>query len=223
MNWDKFCDQWYTPDPDDIREVNFLPYAEYGDYIYGTCHPLFPVKIPIGAFIAGGYAVSAVAGISHDDIDVWLSPEIQDWVPDNTHTLSFESQWAKSYLPKEFFGDKIQVMKIRYSNPLNLIRCFDISICQAVLYHPNKAIIHRDLWNYLQTGVARAMCTAHDIKRMYKYARRFTTPLQDMFSGADLEKAGLQPGWTQQELNALLRARIPDEEYEEQEHLMDML
>jgi len=217
MNWGVFYDQW--PAPEAIRQVNFLPYAEYGDYIYGICHQLFPVEIPIGAFIAGGYAVSAVASTPHDDIDVWLPPEIQDWVPGNTHTLSFESQLAKSYLPKKIFGDKIHVMKIRYSNPLDLIRCFDISICQAVLYYPNKAIIHRDLWNYLQTGVARATCTAHDIKRVYKYARRFTTPLQDMFSGADLEKAGLRPGWTQSELNALLRARTLDEEYEEQEHL----
>jgi len=133
MNWELLDDAWLRPTQETIKKVNFLPYAEYGDYIYGTCHRLFPVEIPIGAFIAGGYVVSAVASIPYDDIDIWLPSTIQDWAPGNTHTLSFESQWAKSYLPNELFGDKIQVMKIRYSNPLDLIRCFDISICQAVI------------------------------------------------------------------------------------------
>jgi hypothetical protein len=223
MNWEMFDDPWLRASQEDIRRVNFLPYAETTDYIYGTCHPQLPVAVPQEAFIAGGFAVAGIIGsFPYNDMDVWLPPGL-DWEPTDSHDISFESTWAKTYTPKIFLGDKIQVMKIKHTNPLDLIRHFDITLCQAVLYYPNKAIIHRDLWNYLQTGKAHAFCQAHNIKRMQKYAKKFTTPLQDMFSAEDLEKAGLPPGWTLSKLNALLRARMATEDYEAQANLEGLL
>jgi hypothetical protein len=58
---------------------------------------------------------------------------------------------------------------------------------------------------------------------MQKYAKKFTTPLQDVFSAEDLEKAGLPPGWTQADLLALLRTRMSTEDYEAQGHLEGLL
>jgi hypothetical protein len=58
---------------------------------------------------------------------------------------------------------------------------------------------------------------------MQKYAEKFATPLQDMFSKEDLEKAGLPPGWTQQDLRTLLRARMSTEDYEAQANLEGLL
>ena len=197
--------------------VKFKPYAEHGDYIYGTVK-LHSNQMPEFAYLAGGYALAVITGITAGDIDIWL-PQGYSWEPEG-YTLGFESDWAKTYVHTKYpWITKLQVIKTVVNSPLEVIQAFDISLAKVVIYDGCQAIIHRDIYNHVFFGLTHATCQNHNIKRMVKYARKFGVSLREMFDDHDLAMAGLQDGWTDADLQNVLAEVMEQTDYDDLEHL----
>lgn len=201
--------------------VEFFPQAESDDFIVGLL--TFTAPSALGNIhinnltllpeyvIAGGFALSVVTDLSigYRDVDIWVTGGAEVVRPRNAHHY-FESEWANSY---RFMGIELQVMKTRHSYPIDVIKAFDMSICQVALYDlefigaQNLDIDsfyvgsgYKDMWNATcimskdvyalhSKGTKKSKAFIPDLGRMYKYARKLNAPIQELFDPKDIRIA----------------------------------